>query len=132
MYSTQVERLGVVETGRRRRWTDDEKLKIVVGSMQAPRDDLVDGAAVRSLALAFAELATIVLVDELAAAETATTKVALSRASDRPAIRSRIICPRERLSIPGPVACACCDGARLSRLGEDITETRRSFPNPGK
>ena len=36
-YSTQVERLGVVETGRRRRWTDDEKLKIVLESLQAPR-----------------------------------------------------------------------------------------------
>jgi transposase len=36
-YSTQVERLGIVETGRRRRWTDDEKLRIVVESMQAPR-----------------------------------------------------------------------------------------------
>src|SRR4029078_11816089 len=36
-FSTQVERLGVVETGRRRRWTDDEKLKIVRESMQAPR-----------------------------------------------------------------------------------------------
>jgi transposase len=36
-YSTQVERLGVVETGRRRRWADDEKLKIVQESMQTPR-----------------------------------------------------------------------------------------------
>jgi transposase len=36
-YSTQVERLGVVETGRRRRWTDDEKLKIVLESMKTPR-----------------------------------------------------------------------------------------------
>ena len=36
-YSTQVERLGVVETGRRRRWADDEKLKIVLESMQTPR-----------------------------------------------------------------------------------------------
>jgi transposase len=36
-YSTQVERLGVVETGRRRRWADDEKLKIVLESMQSPR-----------------------------------------------------------------------------------------------
>jgi transposase len=36
-FSTQVERLGVVETGRRRRWMDDEKLKIVLESMQAPR-----------------------------------------------------------------------------------------------
>jgi transposase len=36
-YSTQVERLGVVETGRRRRWTDDEKIKIVLESLQTPR-----------------------------------------------------------------------------------------------
>jgi transposase len=36
-YSTQVERLGVVETGRRRRWTDDEKLKIILESVQTPR-----------------------------------------------------------------------------------------------
>jgi transposase len=35
--STQVERLEVVDTGRRRQWTDDEKLKIVLESMQAPR-----------------------------------------------------------------------------------------------
>jgi transposase len=36
-YSAQVERLGVVETGRRRRWTDDEKLKIVLESMRTQR-----------------------------------------------------------------------------------------------
>jgi transposase len=36
-FSTQVERLGVVETGRRRRWADDEKLKIVAESMATPR-----------------------------------------------------------------------------------------------
>ena len=35
--STQLERLGVVETGRRRRWADDEKLKIVAESMETPR-----------------------------------------------------------------------------------------------
>jgi transposase len=35
--SAQVERLEVVETGRRRRWSEDEKLKIVVESLQAPR-----------------------------------------------------------------------------------------------
>jgi transposase len=34
---TQVERLEVVETGRRRRWSDDEKLRIVMESLQAPR-----------------------------------------------------------------------------------------------
>ncbi|MEZ2148269.1 transposase [Bradyrhizobium sp. DN5] len=35
--SAQIERFEVVETGRRRRWTDDEKLKIVLESLQTPR-----------------------------------------------------------------------------------------------
>src|SRR3954463_6509849 len=35
--STQLERLEVVETGRRRRWSDDEKLRIVIESLRAPR-----------------------------------------------------------------------------------------------
>jgi transposase len=35
--STQVERLEVIETGRRRRWSDDEKLRIVIESLQATR-----------------------------------------------------------------------------------------------
>jgi transposase len=36
-HSAQVSRLEVVETGRRRRWSEDEKLKIVLESLQAPR-----------------------------------------------------------------------------------------------
>jgi transposase len=35
--SAQVERFEVVETGRRRRWTDDEKLKVVLESLRSPR-----------------------------------------------------------------------------------------------
>jgi transposase len=35
--SAQVERLEVVEMGRRRRWSEDEKLKIVLETLQAPR-----------------------------------------------------------------------------------------------
>ena len=35
--SAQFERLEVVETGRRRRWSEDEKLRIVLESLQAPR-----------------------------------------------------------------------------------------------
>src|ERR1700753_2978943 len=35
--SGQVERLEVVDTGRRRRWSEDEKLRIVLESLQAPR-----------------------------------------------------------------------------------------------
>ena len=35
--SDQVERLEVVDSGRRRRWSEDEKLKIVLESLTAPR-----------------------------------------------------------------------------------------------
>ena len=35
--SAQLERLEVVETGRRRRWSEAEKLKIVLESLRAPR-----------------------------------------------------------------------------------------------
>ena len=34
-HNTQVERLEVVDTGRRRRWSDDEKLRIVIESLRA-------------------------------------------------------------------------------------------------
>lgn len=40
--------------------------------------------------------------------------------------------PRERVIVPGPVVCACCGGARLSRLGEDITETLEVVPKSWK
>jgi transposase len=33
----EIDRLEVVETGRRRRWSEDEKLKIVLESLQGPR-----------------------------------------------------------------------------------------------
>jgi len=40
--------------------------------------------------------------------------------------------PRERLIVPGPTACGCCGGARLSRLGEDVTETLEVVPKSWK
>jgi transposase len=36
-HSDQVQRLDVVETGRRRRWSEDEKLRIVGESFSGPR-----------------------------------------------------------------------------------------------
>jgi hypothetical protein len=35
-HNAQVGRLEVVQTGRRRRWSEDEKLRIVLESLQAP------------------------------------------------------------------------------------------------
>jgi len=40
--------------------------------------------------------------------------------------------PRERIVVPGPTACACCGSEKLSRLGEDITETLEVIPRQWK
>ena len=39
--------------------------------------------------------------------------------------------PRERVVIPGPAACPCCQG-QLTKLGEDITETLEVVPRSWK
>lgn len=36
--------------------------------------------------------------------------------------------PRERVVVPGPTVCSCCGGDRLSKLGEDTTETLERIP----
>jgi hypothetical protein len=36
-HNAQVERLEVVDTGRRRRWSEEEKLRIVAESLSGPR-----------------------------------------------------------------------------------------------
>jgi transposase len=88
------------------------------------------------LELTLEELETAASEDELAAemaaAKTATTKVA-SFTRKRPSRKPfPDHLPRERVIIPGPTACACCGGARLSRLGEDITETLEVIPKSWK
>ncbi len=40
--------------------------------------------------------------------------------------------PRERVVVAGPTACPCCGGTRLSKLGEDITETLEVIPRQWK
>ncbi len=40
--------------------------------------------------------------------------------------------PRERIVEPAPTACPCCGGSRLSKLGEDVTETLEAVPRQWK
>ena len=40
--------------------------------------------------------------------------------------------PRERVAVPGPAACACCGSKRLSKNGEDVTETLEVIPHRWK
>src|SRR5438034_5496427 len=86
------------------------------------------------LELTLEELESSATEDELAAemAAAKTTKVAWfarKRPSRQPFPEHL---PRERVIVPAPVACACCGGARLSRLGEDITETLEVIPKSWK
>jgi hypothetical protein len=69
--------------------------------------------------------------DELAA-------VAISRQASLPArLRGRPVrkpfpqhLPRERLVIAAPTSCPCCGSLKLSKLGEDVTETPGGNPTP--
>src|SRR5215217_989303 len=86
------------------------------------------------LELTLEELESSATEDELAAemAAAKTTKVA-SFARKRPSRQPfPDHLPRERVIVPGPVACSCCGGSRLSRLGEDITETLEVIPKSWK
>ena len=40
--------------------------------------------------------------------------------------------PRERVVIPAPASCPCCGAVKLSKLGEDITETLEVIPRRWK
>jgi transposase len=40
--------------------------------------------------------------------------------------------PRERVVITAPLSCPCCGSARLSKLGEDVTETLEVIPRRWK
>ena len=76
------------------------------------------------------ELEAAATEDELAAEKAAakTTTVATFNRKRRSRKPFPEHLPRERVVVPGPTACACCGGARLSKLGEDITETLEVIP----
>lgn len=40
--------------------------------------------------------------------------------------------PRERVVVPAPTSCPCCGSDKLSKLGEDITETLEVIPRQWK
>src|ERR1700677_925388 len=86
------------------------------------------------LELTLEELETAATEDELAAemAAAKTTKVA-SFTRKRPSRKPfPDHLPRERLIVPRPAPCLCGAGGRLSKLGEDITETLEVIPKSWK
>jgi transposase len=70
------------------------------------------------------------LAAEKAAARTTTVSSFTRRRPSRQPFPEHL--PRERVIVPGPAACACCGGTRLSKLGEDVTETLEVVPRQWK
>lgn len=71
------------------------------------------------------------LAAEKAAARATTTVKAFARKKpSRQPFPEHL--PRERVVLETPTACACCGGTRLSKLGEDVTETLEVIPRQWK
>src|SRR3546814_58739 len=70
------------------------------------------------------------LASEAAAAKTSSVAGFTRKRPSRKPFPEHL--PRERVVIPAPCACPACGGARLSKLGEDVTETLEVIPRQWK
>jgi transposase len=88
------------------------------------------------LELQLEELETTAFEDELAAEQAAAkSKATMATAFTRKRPSRKPFpdhLPRERVVIQSPTTCSCCGGSRLSKLGEDITETLEVVPRQWK
>jgi transposase len=107
-----------------------EQLQMVIAKLKremfGPRSErsqrLLD-----QLELQLEELAATVAEDD---AKTAPVEVAVPGFTRRSATRRNFPAhlPRRRIVHPAPTACPCCGGTKLSKIGEDVTETLDVVP----
>lgn len=125
----------------RARLSDDQALiahlKLLIAKLNRDRFGPRSERATRlldQLELQLEELEASATEDELAAEMAAvktTTVAAFSRKRpSRKPFPEHL--PRERVVLPGPTSCPCCGGTRLSKLGEDVTETLEVIPRRWK
>jgi transposase len=128
-------------TSERARRSEDQTLithlKLVIAKMQRERFGVRSERTARILnqfELQLEELEASVTEDDLAAEQAAGSRITVSSFTRKKPARKPFPAhlPRERVVIPGPSSCACCGGARLSKLGEDITETLEVIPRQWK
>ena len=86
------------------------------------------------LELQLEELESSASEDEIAAEKAAAETIDVAAFSRKRPSRKPFPehLPRERVIVPGPTSCACCGGTRLSKLGEDVTETLEVIPRQWK
>ena len=73
--------------------------------------------------------------DEIAALQAASRRAATTPAAPRRhPVRKPFPehLPRERVVVPAPASCPCCGSLKLSKLGEDVTETLEVIPRSWK
>ena len=107
-----------------------EKLRrALYGRRSERKERLLD-----QMELALDELTASATEDELAAekaaARTTEVKGFVRRRPSRKPFPDHL--PRERVVVPGPTSCTCCGSERLSKIGEDMTETLEVIPRRWK
>ena len=107
-----------------------EKLRrALYGRRSERRERLLD-----QLELALDELTASASEDELAAEKAAAgsteVKAFVRCKPSRKPFPDHL--PRERVVVPVPASCACCGSDRLSKIGEDVTETLEVIPRRWK
>jgi transposase len=102
-------------------------------ALHGPRSERT-ARLLEQMELQLEELETAATEDELAAekaaAKTETVKSFQRKRPGRKPFPEHL--PRERMVIPAPASCPCCGSAKLSKLGEDVTETLEVIPRRWK
>jgi transposase len=102
-------------------------------TLHGPRSERT-ARLLEQMELQLEELETAATEDELAAekaaAKTQTVKSFQRKRPGRKPFPDHL--PRERVVIPAPASCPCCGSAKLSKLGEDVTETLEVIPRRWK
>ena len=107
-----------------------EKLRRAVYGNRSERKNRL----LEQMELHLEELETAATEDELAAEQAAAqSQTARSFQRKRPSRKPfPEHLPRERVVIPAPASCPCCGSTKLSKLGEDVTETLEVIPRRWK
>ena len=111
-------KLQIAKLKREQYGASAERTRRLLEQMELQLEDLEADAAEDDLAA------------EAAAAKTASVTAFERKRPSRKPFPDHL--PRERVVIPAPCACPACGGERLSKLGEDVTETLEVIPRSWK
>jgi transposase len=111
-------KLQIAKLKREQYGASAERTRRLLDQMELQLEDLEADAAEDDLAA------------EVAAEKTATVTAFERKRPVRKPFPEHL--PRERVVVPAPCSCPACGGSRLSKLGEDVTETLEVIPRSWK